>query len=490
LPALTLTEADLRRILTSEERSLLGLLARRLKAKEVAKALKCPEDQVVVKVDALRMRLAQARGRLEAPRVRQERRLPRRVTGAHAGKPVTLPATLPAVPKEAVMAESVVEPGPEPGEGFAERIERETRVEAAAVVADLARLRFRADQVYRVLRALDLDVPDEIVQLTRTGLAEGLLAGREERPEPAQAPVVPAQPEAPVEPAPGPAAAEKPPAAEKAPEEVPEHLRGMPGAGGGGPVTQRIATAEKQLQVYEALKAGTALASELEKTTGIPHARVSAHLRSLEAAGLVRYVGDRRTPGVETGRFSKEYAAVMPAAVKTETVDVQRKATPEELAKVRDWAVKTKAPFTAVEAIGAVSLPAAVVVDALGQLVTRQVLRASGGGNDEVLYLYGKPESPGGGAQIDAARKVSAAAPVSNGSAPVPGTGTGTLSSSHAVNEMIRAVRAAGGKAQKTGGEHIRVTSKDGRSCIIGGTPSNSGLIQDKAKIRKLGIAV
>lgn len=102
-----------------------------------------------------------------------------------------------------------------PEEGFAERIQREAGEEAAAVVADLAKVRFRADQVARVLRALDLPLPDEIGML--------LVRAPAERPT---RPVVAIK----APPAPAPVSAEPAPSREESPPPVAQEPESSPGA--------------------------------------------------------------------------------------------------------------------------------------------------------------------------------------------------------------------------------------------------------------------
>lgn len=128
-------------------------------------------------------------------------------SGPPPGKSVTLTPTVTQTPEEEKMSAAPEPPvtddgGPEP-EGFAERINREARTEAAAVVADLSRVRFRADQVARVLRALRLPVPEELTGLLNLGAPAEVAP-----PEPPPAPPAPEPPGSTSPPAPEPPAAE------------------------------------------------------------------------------------------------------------------------------------------------------------------------------------------------------------------------------------------------------------------------------------------
>jgi hypothetical protein len=228
-------------------------------------------------------------------------------------------------------------------EGFAARIERSAHNEADAVMADLARLRFRADQVARVMRALKLPFPDGLQFLLdpeptyhypedgATDFAGTAAAPPETEPEappaPPPPPRRPAPPEAPE--------AEPPEAAEDAaealprrgrtyvtatgvtrttpvnpgPEALPEHLRRMPAAAGNGPVRPRIAAAEGQLKVYEDIKANPgSLPPEVADRVGLPQGRVGQYVRALSEAGLIERTGRQRFKrGVTSGRVGDEW---------------------------------------------------------------------------------------------------------------------------------------------------------------------------------------
>jgi hypothetical protein len=228
-------------------------------------------------------------------------------------------------------------------EGFAARIERSAHNEADAVMADLARLRFRADQVARVMRALKLPFPDGLQFLLdpeptyhypedgATDFAGTAAAPPETEPEappaPPPPPRRPAPPEAPeAEPpssaAPTPAepvasAQAAPDAPERTrkspvspgPEALPEHLRRMPAASGNGPLTTRIKAAEGQLKVYEDIKANTgSLPPEVADRTELPADRVGHYVRQLEDAGLIERTGRQRLKrGAAQGRVGNEW---------------------------------------------------------------------------------------------------------------------------------------------------------------------------------------
>ena len=134
------------------------------------------------------------------------------------------PPTVTREPEEAVMAAPVEHPAqpvsiPETGapEGIADRFVREAKDEAASVVSELIRLRFRADQCVRVLRQLGLPVPPELEAILHPVAAVAV---------PPVAPVADLRPVPPPAPAPEPPPATEPstpalpPAAAVAPPET------------------------------------------------------------------------------------------------------------------------------------------------------------------------------------------------------------------------------------------------------------------------------
>jgi hypothetical protein len=237
-------------------------------------------------------------------------------------------------------------------EDFATRAERVTREldglrseaeqEATAIVADLTRLRFRADQVSRVLRQLHLPIPDRLGVLLDEPAA---LA-----PAPKDEPV--GQIEVPVtrkpEPEPvqhvtvglgsrrsavHPSSTGDTTTGSHGPgtyttrhgevrgvpthpgiEAVPVYLRHVPAARAGGPIGQRIATAEFQKRILDDVLAHpTAISNEVAERLGMNNpagrARVAIHMSALMRAGLIRRTGiNRRVPGNNVGKASIEYA--------------------------------------------------------------------------------------------------------------------------------------------------------------------------------------
>jgi hypothetical protein len=226
-------------------------------------------------------------------------------------------------------------------EGFADRIQREAREESVAIMADLARLKFRADQVGHVLRALKLPFPDGLQAL----LSGEALAPAEAPPE-TETEAPPAPPGPPRRPAPPEAPEAEPPAdaaptpaepvasAQAAPEEprrgrtyvttdgvtrttpvnpgpeaMPEHLRRMPASSGNGPLGPRVKAAEAQLQVFQDIgqNPGT-LPPEIGPRIGMTDGNVGRYVRALAEAGLIEKTGvERFKHGAKTGRVGSEW---------------------------------------------------------------------------------------------------------------------------------------------------------------------------------------
>lgn len=398
---------------------------------------------------------------------------------------------------------------PEPDEaGFVTRVEREARAEADRVLADLRRLRFRADQVVHVLRALKLDVPPELRRITE-GRAEPVNApavAPKAAPEAAREPAGGAPPSPPVarpesapegreEPEPG-----KSPEPVKSPEpegSFPEHLRPYPPARKGGRLDQRIRVAENMHVIAEfARSVPTFVVTEVAPVVGMPAARVADYCRELERAGVAieRTGRNRRAAGQEDGRAGVEYrarreAAAEEAAAAEETAEEAALSRTEAdvLARVRDAVVKQSAASTVAGIASEVGAPAPVVREALKALEGRGIVEDVGLPGSE-LYEYRKPTDAGAAARLDAARRA-----VENGggggSAPVAGTGKGLRISHPEVRRLVEDAQRAGGRISAAAG-HYAVECPQGR-VVISATPRSSRtVLNDRARLRRAGLRV
>lgn len=535
-----LTNADLAKALTPLERSVLILagpcardperIAEELKHRQVfwgedgSMHIKggngrSRAEEVRVILAALPRKIALLRraqaAREPTPSPPRPRSVPRTT---RPGKPVTLTRTLPTPTKEvAEVSDSPSTPVPETG--FVQEIHQRTQVEVEEVLRDLARLRFRADQVRRVLEALGLPVPDEITFLT----AESVL--RVSRPEPTPSPVEPAAAPPVPEPAPdpsssgdaadGPAADAPPPPAEtpKPPEgetagrrppshpgieAVPEELRYLPAAQKGGPLTQRISAARDQDAIYRiAQERQTFVALEIQAalTEEMPKDRISKHLKEMAEAGLFEATGVNRFPAGHDGggKASKEYRPLVrqtdaPGPVSAEPV------SPEALAKVRDFVCRQQEPFAPRAIVEQIGLAEEVVRAALQKLIERSVVEYVGM-DDLELYEYRKPSDPGAAAMRDAARhkeETKREAEAGRGSAGGVVT-NGRIRVSHKETQaIIDKVYAAGGHVQRTGGGHIYLSNPEhpGERVLIGSTESSTSKEKTLKRLRDIGLQV
>jgi hypothetical protein len=100
-----------------------------------------------------------------------------------------------------------------------------------------------------------------------------------------------------------------------APTDMPSELAAMPAATRNGPLAPRIASARDQLKVYNAVARGPSVSGEVAKIAGLPTTRVTAYLRELEEAGLLRRTGvERRGRDQTLGRPGFEFEVAGPAA--------------------------------------------------------------------------------------------------------------------------------------------------------------------------------
>lgn len=152
--------------------------------------------------------------------------------------------------------------------------------------------------------------------------------------------------------------------------------------------------------------------------------------------------------------------------------------------QVRDWFVKQKVGnvFSPGKIAEVTELDRELVLSILLQYVERGSLENESPSPDMPLFSYIKPKSPGKAAQHDAKRGGSAPSQTSSG--PVAGTGRGDRAANAEVQAILDSVVRAGGTVEKTG-KHWAVYI-GGKRDIIAGTPNASGLVKDRAKVRKM----
>jgi hypothetical protein len=409
-------------------------------------------------------------------------------------------------------------------EGFAERITRETREEADRVCRELARLRFDARQVQRVLKALGLNVPYEIewAASDRTVIMTGMSVTPV---APERAPAGAPAPEATEEAAgssPEPATAEKPstepepvaagkppkerPAAGGKPRQSPTHpvtpgdwpddLKMMPAAQkSGGPITQRRKAAEKQLAVYREVEAHpTRIPSEVAKATGLTGAAAADALRELQRASLILRTGkNRREPGKNVGRASVEYRPLVRLREDAEKAPAPA-APPRTEVKLAEVPRATRMAvddFIAKRGVG-------------GQFTLTEVIMAFPGASEAILKsavdrLVGQEKLARDGQTYAVLVCADLDAPKKRGSGPrlagqgVAGTGKkGSLTIQNPeLRKLVTEAERAGAKVSRTANGHLQYVLPGGKTVFGASTPRGSSSIQDdRAKLKREGLAV
>jgi hypothetical protein len=437
-------------------------------------------------------------------------------------------------------------------EDFATRAERVTREldglrseaeqEAAAIVADLTRLKFRADQVARVLRQLHLPIPDRLGVLLDEPAA---LA-----PAPKDEPV--GQIEVPVtrkpEPEPvqhvtvglgsrrsavHPSSTGDTTTGSHGPgtyttrhgevrgvpthpgiEAVPVYLRHVPAARAGGPIGQRIATAEFQKRILDDVLAHpTAISNEVAERLGMNNpagrARVAIHMSALMRAGLIRRTGiNRRVPGNNVGKASIEYAPPLltgtAPVLHTEPGRVDGASRTAPLTAARDWVV-TREPteqFTAATLASAIRPRLVEPITGDGALLILEGFIRKGWVTEHVhpprrpdsvrpvrQFSYVPPSGAGRAADLDHER-----AKASTGrrgrSNPVAGTGKKQWSTNSRTDAACHAAQKQWGKDSvvETGGGHIRVKPPGKPAIYVSKSPGVNNPAAELDRLRKAGL--
>lgn len=486
--------------------------------------------------------LVSARGKLMALAA-----MNRRAELNGTGKRATIPRHVTRTPKEESMAEDEgkdptpayvaaqeMEPGMVPAdgrlidkkllgtqEGFADRVAREAQDEAQVIVGDLERLRFRADQVARVLKALGLPIPRPVFNLTELEAVEEFVNEAGERKlrmavklEPAQEAQEPAkspgEPEPASAPVPDPAGAEEAPAgvqgaAREAARSVrrertgkvefPEELLAMPAAQS-RPSSTAIKAAQRQKKVLEFVEGRlTVIAGEVHEA--MPHistAQASDDLRALHAAELiVRTNVNRRMKGVQHGRASVEYGRKV-APVEEPTATHIRETlreegvhptglNPQALAKVRDEVRKHKGgePFTVQTIAGLCSLGEDLTRRCLLALMEREVVKGTPV-EEPTMFAYQKPTDPGDAFRLEQQRRKEQEAEerkngvhAHGGGGAVPGTGQKVRGSDKDMNALMDKVEEAGGKVARVGSDHFALINPANNQRVIVGSTEGAG---------------
>lgn len=299
------------------------------------------------------------------------------------------------------------------------------------------------------------------------------------------------------------------------PEELPENLRYMPAAKLGIALSQRIALAQRQKAIMDyACGQPNFVAHEvwhdLGEDAGPSEAAVSAALRTLEEAGLIKRMDSGRwskyrprEEGKMGGRASVQYIVPDGRSTRFEraddddpTLDVPPDSNEvAALKKVRDYAVNQKETFSPLQAAAAVELPVEIVLRSLEDLAGRGIVVDESAGPDMRLFTYDPPTSAGRAAEIDRARRPRE---VTNGSGggPVAGTGKKMTITDPDVRALVAACEKAGSEpvAHAANGHFEVKFEVNGKSkrVLISATPSGGRrtVMNDRARLRKAGLPV
>lgn len=469
---------------------------------------------VVISIARIRKTLGSLTSRPpEPPSTRRPRRAVEYLYPSTGVTPTAEPVPPPREEQD-MSDENVVE---EPRGGFADSIEKMAQEESQRVLDELVRLRFDARQVARVMRGMGLNVPRLVAVVADStepdvevtlGVAIGEIrigevAEGEEFPPTEGAEDTGAKGSVPAsddvllprarlvepdrrapQPAPGEPVAKKKPTAK------------TPTAPTSGAAKTRAAGEANRQKVIDGIvaagKTGIRLGDLIEKI-GFNQSTTSRHIRILIADGLVHQPG---------GQGSEYVAASAPPTQAPETPE-PKQPEPDEgtiIKAVRDLVVKGIAPFTAQDVVRALrphphlaSLTSAQVHHALLGLEGKGTIRLNDGG----MYVYVKPTDEGDAARRDrethkalAKQEAGVGSPLAGG-VPVNGTGSSRISANSDVRELVRIAEQCGATARKADGKggHILVTF-EGNQVSIASTPSFAGLRDDRAKLRRIGLAV
>lgn len=397
-----------------------------------------------------------------------------------------------------------------PEEGYHDRVKRESLEESDAVLADLERLRFRADQVLNVLRALKLPVPAKLGAL----MFEPAPADTETMVYEHKA--VPVDPETAerqrrlyeeaLEVKDTATAKDKPKRSVASPP--PEHLREMPAVRKGQwRPTTGIPAAERQLKVYEFIREHPdQLAVEIADQLGLSPHSVGTDVKEMVRLGLVRVTGTRRRKGAEQGKVGNKLQVADGFPTKpVPSPGTDRDDTAAEPASgpnldqgvlnlvraaFRDREGRTVEPQTLARKLG---LSVHKVVASCAALHEAGSLERHGSGGPGTTYVWHKPSDAGPGNPRRNGDSKSKGE--SSGSLPVAGTGRQVRSASPEVNALLADCRKAGATVEHGSGHfivrwqgHLGMVRAEVRATP--GGDSQQAVEFDRMKLRRRGLGV
>lgn len=401
----------------------------------------------------------------------------------------------------------------QPPNGFVTLIEQQTNDEAERVLAELKRLQFDAQQVTRIMRALNLpvdvllsavaDADDRAATKAYVDARVGRVAdGEEFAPDPAPAGIDTD--------APAPAAtkledpvllsvAKKVEPAKRKPAKPKGAKKSPPPAGADRAREQGETNRQKVLDgVAAAGKAGIRL-GDLTSKIGLSQPPTSKHIRALLAEGLVAQPGPRGSEYVAVTFLKAPAVPPTPATEPPSSQKTQPEPDSALVGAVRDLVVKAITRFTGSDVRDALpdALKGASITDvaaALLKLEGKGVVRLNGHG----YYEYVKPTDEGEAARKDREKHKEMAKGEARigrslaGGLPVAaGTGGGLRIGNADVRALVAEAESAGATVRKANGKggHLIVAFK-GKQVSIASTPSTAGVREDRANLRRAGLAV
>jgi hypothetical protein len=364
-------------------------------------------------------------------------------------------------------------------ESFRDHVEQAAHDEAVRVIRELEEVREKAGIVAGVLRALELGIPS-------------MLRWLENGPELSWSGDFVAEPEDIAEPA------EPPDEPKTLPADldlVPPELRVYPGAESGGPLKQRIRTADLQRYIVVTITqhtSGPFLAEEVHDLF-VPCLRrklIVHHLGRLADQGhFLRRTGRRRlSKDRRVGRAGVEYellGAEIPTAAETVAV------TPSMIAAARDVIVSNAESWAGRFSYRAVMQALKVMPDEARalceELAGQDIIRIAPGDS----YVYERPTEPGAAAEAQQRLSNEHAVDMQSVSRPVPGTGR-QLRLSPAMADLKERCEATGKcTVRETSDGHLafRVAGR-GTPVYAGAKTGQASLEKTRKRLRDLGMPV
>jgi DNA-binding transcriptional ArsR family regulator len=398
----------------------------------------------------------------------------------------------------------------DPQIGFADAIADLAMAEADAVVADLARVNFRADQVLRVLKALNLPVPDALASYGAAAQASpprdpeaddigGAMGAPSAEPVQAETPA--------------PEPSDTPPVFDATDPLKVNTVKGDKPKRGHGDGGKAALGARNRDEIVAFLNTnGPALATEIADNVTADISAVRGHLRRLLDEGRIHLTGERRrdardkrragmmpvvyAAGASPGKLPPAEAPAKPA--ETPEAPIDEDGLQDIVNRVRATMIRfagDKMPIGQIAELAGVSKIAATAV--MEQLAsTGAVKKSRPPGSKEDLYVYtaavavgslttdgpGKPKTATNGTGTLTGPRVV--------KEPVAGTGRPKTAGNQAVRDLIAKARRAGARVEPSGSGHWAVFCPKGR-ILIPSTPSgDKSLRAAETRLKNAGLAI